>query len=67
MDDVKTKPLLWLWYICDIYFKRTHEEEQLKTFMNNFNNYKSNLKFPYEYSKSEINFLNLNLNLKKEV
>lgn len=40
--------------VDDIFFKWTHGEEKLKTFMNNFNNYRSNLKFTYEYSKSEI-------------
>ena len=31
-------------------------EKQLKTFMNDFNNFKSNLKLTYEYSKNEIKF-----------
>lgn len=47
------------------FFIWTYGEEQLKTFINNSNNYKSNLKFTYEYSKSEINFLDLKLKFKK--
>ena len=73
MDEVETqflktqklKPLLWLRHIGDIFFIWTHGEEQLKTFMNNFNNYKSNLKFTYECSKNEINFLDLKVKFEK--
>ena len=51
MNEVETeflktqnlKPSYWLKYIDDIFFIWTHGEEQLKTFMNSFNNYKSNL------------------------
>ena len=68
MEKVKTeflktqnlKPLSWLQYTDNVFFMWTHGEEQLKTFMNNINNYISNLKFiTYEYSKNEINFLDL--------
>ena len=33
--------------------------------MNNFNNNKTNLKFTYEYSKNEINFLDLKVKFEK--
>ena len=67
MDEVETEffktrklnTLLWLRYMDNIFFIWMHGEERLKTFMNNFNNYKSNLKFTYDYSKGEINFLDL--------
>ena len=36
-----------------------------KTFINNFNNCKSNFKLKYEYSKNEINFLDLKVKLEK--
>ena len=73
MEDVETeffktqnvKPLLWLRYIGDIFFIWTHGEELLKTFMNSFNNYKSNLKFTCKHSKSEINFLDLKVKFEK--
>ena len=74
MEKVKTeflktqnlKPLSWLQYTDNVFFMWTHGEEQLKTFMNNINNYKSNLKFiTYEYSKNEINFLDLKVEFKE--
>ena len=74
MEKVKTeflktqnlKPLSWLQYTDNVFFMWTHREEQLKTFMNNINNYKSNLKFiTYEYSKNEINFLDLKVEFKE--
>ena len=47
MDEIETeflktqnlKPLLCLWY-SDIFFIWSHGEEEMKTSMNNFNNYK---------------------------
>ena len=74
MEKVKTeflktqnlKPLSWLQYTDNVFFMWTHGEEQLKTFMNNINNYKSNLKcITYEYSKNEINFLDLKVEFKE--
>ena len=59
------KPLLWLRYIDDIFFICTRGEKQLKNFMKNFKSCKSNFKFTYEYSKSEINFLNLKVKFEK--
>ena len=75
MEKVKTeflktqnlKPLSWLQYTDNVFFMWTHGEEQLKTFMNNINNYKSNLKFiTYEYSKNEINFSDLKVEFEEE-
>ena len=75
MEKVKTeflktqnlKPLSWLQYTDNVFFMWTHREEQLKTFMNNINNYKSNLKFiTYEYSKNEINFSDLKVEFEEE-
>ena len=59
------KPLLWLRYIDDIFFIWTRGEKQLKNFMKNFKSYKFNFKFTYEYTKSEINFLNLKVKFEK--
>ena len=43
--------------VDDIFFKWTHGEEKLKTFMNNFNNYRSNLHM--SIVKVKLNFLDL--------
>ena len=71
MDEVETefletqnfKPLVWMRYIDDIFFIWTHGEEKLKNFMNEFNNFKSNLKFTFESDSECINFLDLNVKL----
>ena len=47
------------------FFIWIHGEEELKTLMDSFNNYKSNLKFTYEQSKSEINFSDLIVKFEK--
>ena len=54
MDEVETeflqtqfKPLVWLKFIDNIFFIWAHGEENLKNFMKEFNNFKSNLKLVY--------------------
>ena len=37
-----------------------HGEDNLKDFKNDFNNFKSNLKFPFEFNRNSINFLDIN-------
>ena len=56
LDEVETEFLkceelqafLWLRYIDNIFSKWTHGEEKLTQFLNEFNNFLSNLKFIYE-------------------
>ena len=45
------------------YDVRTHNEENLYSFMKDFNNFKSNLKFTFEFDRNFINFLDLNVKL----
>ena len=67
MDEVETeflqtqrfKPLVWLWFIDDIFFIWAHGEKNLNNYMKDFNNFKSNLKFIFECDKNSINFLDL--------
>ena len=62
MDEVETeflltqrlKPLVWLRFIDDIFFKWTHGKENLKNFMKDFNNFKSNLKFTFECDRNSV-------------
>ena len=46
-------------YIDDIFFIWNHSEDKLNNFLENLNNFKSSLKFTYEISKYDINFLAL--------
>ena len=61
-DFLKTQelqPLLWLRFIDDIFFIWTHGKEELRKFMETFNNFTPNLRFTYEYSEKSISFLDL--------
>ena len=53
-------------YIDDIFFIWTHGEEKLSQFLNELNNFRSNLKFRYETSVCSVNFLDLNASLRNE-
>ena len=53
------QPLLWLRFIDDISFICTHGKEELKTFMEKFNNFTPHLKFTNESSEKNISFLDL--------
>ena len=65
MDQVETDflgaqkkvPLVWFRYIDDIFFIWTHGENELKSFMQNLNQFHPNLSFTYESSKKQIAFL----------
>ena len=71
MDEIETnflqtqefQSLLWFRYIDDVSFIWTHGPDKLVSFMTEFNNYHSNIKFTYESNKENITFLDLNLSL----
>ena len=44
----------------------THGEKNLSSFMKEFNNFKSNLKFTFECHRNSINFLDLNVKLNND-
>ena len=72
MDSVETKflksqylqPFLWLRCIDGIFFIWTHREEKLVKFLNELINLHPNISFTYETSKSNVNYLDLNVNLR---
>ena len=72
MDEVETEFLksqelqsfLWLRYVDDIFFIWIHGEEKLSQFLNELNNFHSNLKFTYESSSCTVNLLDLNESLR---
>ena len=53
------QPLLWLRFLDNIFFIWTHGEEELKTFMEKFNNFTPNLRFTYESNEKSTSFLDL--------
>ena len=59
LQTQKYQPLVWLRYIDDIFFIWNHGEENLKVFMNHFNNFHPNIKFTYDSSKESVIFLDL--------
>ena len=69
MDEIETEflksqqfqPFLWLRFIHDTFFVWTHGEEKLTQFLNQLNNFHSNLKFIFEISSCTFNFLDLNV------
>ena len=73
MDEEETKllktqelhPLVWFWYIDDIFFIWNHSEDELNKFLENLNKFKSNLNFTYEISKDNVNFLDLNVSIRE--
>ena len=58
------QPFLWLRYIDDIFFIWTYGEKKLVQLLNELNNFHPNLSFPYETSKNNVSFLDLNVSLR---
>ena len=46
-----------------MFFIWIHGEENLNSFMKDFNSLKANLNFTFEYDRNSINFLDLNVKL----
>ena len=59
LETQESQPLLWLRYIDDIFFIWTHGKEDLRKFMDKFNNFTPNLRFTYESNEKSISFLEL--------
>ena len=56
-------PLVWFRYIDDIFFIWIHGKEHLKTFLQQLNNFNTDLKYTYESNEKEIPFLDLKVKL----
>ena len=59
----KHKPLVWFRYIDDVFFIWTHGKERLSLFLEDLNNFYSNIKFSHEVNKETIHFLDPNIGL----
>ena len=67
MEKQKFKPYLWWRYIDDIFFLWEHEEEKLKTFIDNINKIHPAIKFMADWSKTSINFLYVTVSIAEGV
>ena len=59
LDGFPVKPLIWLRFIDDIFFIWTDGEQSLREFMDHMNNHHNIIKFTFESSKQEVNFLDV--------
>ena len=63
LEGFEKKPMIWWRYIDDIFFVWEHGEESLKVFIEQVNMFHSTIKFTAEYSKEDVNFLDVNIKL----
>ena len=63
LESFEKKPIIWWRYIDDIFFKWEQGEESLKAFIEQVNMFHSTIKFTAEYSKEEVNFLDVNIKI----
>ena len=63
LREVEWKPYLWWWYIDDIFFILEHGEEILKEFIDVLNKKHPTIKFTAEWSKTQINCLDVTVYL----
>ena len=59
LSQQEIKPLVWLWYIDDIFFIWLEGEDKLLQFMKKLHEFHPSLKFTYEYSGTKVNFLDV--------
>ena len=59
------QPHIWWKYVDDIFFIWEHGEDSLKQFIETLNALHITIKFMAEWSREEINFLDVNVRLKK--
>ena len=63
LREVVLKPYLWWWYIDNIFFIWEHGEEKLKEFIDVLNKKHPTIKVTAEWSKTQINFLDVTVSL----
>ena len=59
LKSQESKPLVWFWYIDDVFFIWTHGKEKPEKFLNEFSNYHPNIKSPNDFKKHLVSFLDL--------
>ena len=65
LEDIELQPHIWWKYVDDIFFIWEHGEDSLKQFIETLNALHITIKFTAEWSREEINFLDVNVRLKK--
>ena len=63
LKDIELQPRIWWRYIDDIFFIWKHREDSSKKFIEALNACHPTMKFTAEWSKEEINFLDVNVRL----
>ena len=63
LREVELKPYLWWHYIDNMFFIWEHGEEKLKEFIDVLNKKHPTIKFTAEWSKTQINFLDVTVSL----
>ena len=63
LESFEEKSIIWWRYVDDIFFIWDYGEESLKVFIQQVNMFHSTIKFTAEYSKEEVNFLDVNIKL----
>ena len=61
LESSPLKPTIWLRYIDDIFFIWDHGTEELKTFFELANSFHDTIKFTYQYSLTNIDFLDVTI------
>ena len=63
LESFEKKPMIWWRYIDDVFFIWVHDEEHLKVFIEQINMFHSIINSTAEYSKEDLNFLDVNIKL----
>ena len=64
LEDIELQPRIWWRYIDETFFIWEHGEYYLKQFIETLNACHPTIKFTAEWSKEEINFLDVNVRLR---
>ena len=64
LGDIELQPRIWRRYIDDIFFFCEHGQDSLKQFIETLNACNPTIKFTAEWSKEEINVLDVNVRLR---
>ena len=59
LDLASVKPYLWLRYIDDIFMIWTAGEDQLQDFLEWINQYHDTIKFTWDWSRKNVNYLDV--------
>ena len=60
-ETIEKKTMIWWRYIDDTFFIWEHGEKSLREFIDHVNLFHPTIKHTAEYSKEEVNFLDLNI------